>query len=160
MKYKLKDSSELGQNIRIYHGDGKLFNRKLQVSLLVSNLILMTSEPYVNQDERVFILSSIVTSIILGNASLIFFDRIRYEEAKDKLVTLQNILKEKNINIELLKECTYDLFEDGEILTFKDDNRIVYVDNKYMFQTKKETIEITEDVNKVLRKKKKGKQNK
>lgn len=160
MKYKLKDSSELGQNIRIYHGDNKLFNRKLQVSLLVSNLILMTSEPYVNQDERVFILSSIVTSIILGNASLIFFDRIRYEEAKDKLVTLQNILKEKNINIELLKECAYDLFEDGEILTFKNDNRIVYVDNKYMFQTKKETIEITEDVNKVLRKKKKGKQNK
>lgn len=160
MKYKLKDSSELGQHIRIYHGDSKLFNRKLQVSLLVSNLILMISEPYANQDERIFILSSIITSIILGNTSLLFFDRIRHEEAKDKLVTLQNILKEKNINVDFLEECTYDLFEDGEILTFNDDNKIVYIDDKYMFQTKKETIEITEDVNNVIRKKKKGKQNK
>ena len=160
MKYKLKDSSELGQNIRIYHGIDKKFDIKLQISLLISNLILMTSEPYRNNEELILALSLITSLTMMGNAGMCFVDKKNQSIAKEKLLKLKEVLNEKNINIDLLNKCVYNYYPDGEMYLFEDGSSIIYLDNEYTYQKEKDIIDITEDVNKVLRNKKKGKQNK
>lgn len=160
MKYKLKNSSELGKNIRIYHGADKIFNMKLQISLLVSNLILMTSEPYKNNDELIVALSLITSLTMIGNAGMCFIDKQKQNDSKNNLLKLKELLKEKNIDIDILNKCIYNYYPDGEMYLFEDGSTIIYLDDKYTYQKEKDIIEITEDVNNTLRKKKKGKQNK
>ena len=160
MKYKLKDSSELGKNIRIYHGIDKKFDTKLQISLLVSNIILMTSKPYRNSDELIMLLSLITSLTMIGNASLSFADKKNQINAKNNLLRLNELLKEKNINIDILNRCIYNYFPDGEMYLFGDGSSIVYFDDKYTYERENKIIDITEDVNKTLTKTKKGKQNK
>ena len=160
MKYKLKNSSELGKNIRIYHGIDKKFDIKLQISLLISNLILMTSEPYKNSDELIMVLSLITSLTMIANASLTFVDKKNQMIAKEKLLKLKELLNNKNIDLDILNKCIYNYYPDGELYLFEDGSSIIYLDNEYTYQKEKDIIDITEDVNKILAKNKKSKQNK